>query len=129
MPVSLWIRGELEEEAMPWQKLRGQAAAAVVGVVVAHRSPLIQWHEVPLPPVRVNTPPLFSSTRSPFLFPGTLSTGAHTHSHMHSHTHTGTHTEAELWTPQRQSPRRRNIPIVPPQFSSLAFSSFLRVCI
>lgn len=51
----------------------------------------------------------------------------HTHTLTHAQAHT--HTVAELRTPQRQSPRRQNIPIMPPQFSSLAFSSFLRVCV
>ena len=139
-----------------------RAVAAVVGVVVAHRRPLIQWREVPLSPSQSQhspslLPPLhpLSSLFPPLLSPHGVGRGSHslthslthacthhhththacagTHTHTHARTHTHTHTPAstvaELRTPQRQSPRRQNIPIVPPRFSSLAFSSFLRVCV
>ncbi len=126
------------------QRHAGRAAAAVVGVVVAHWRPLIQWREVPLSPSQstlpLSFPPLHPlSCVSPFLSPHGVGRGSHslthsltharTHALTHTQAHTHTHTVAELRTPQRQSPRRQNIPIMPAQFSSLAFFSLLCVCV
>lgn len=118
---------------MLWQKLTGRqrhagrAAAAVVRVVVAHWRPLIQWCEVPLNPSQSPHSPLFFPPLYPFssvpLSPQAVDRGSHSLTHANTHSHT--HTVAELRTPQRQSPRRQNIPIVPLQFSSLAFSFIL----
>ncbi len=86
------------------QRHAGRAAAAVVGVVVAHRRPLIQWREVPLSPSQSqHSPSLFLlSTRSrlfPFPFSarrrqGLSLTHSLTHAYTHTHTRAGTHT---LW--------------------------------
>ena len=104
-----------------------RAAAAVVGVVVAHRRPLIQWREVPLSPSQSQhspslLPPLhpLSSLFPPLLSPHGVGRGSHslthslthacthhhthacagTHTHTRAHTHTHTHTsEYSGWTP------------------------------
>lgn len=81
-----------------WQRHAGRAAAAVVGVVVAHRRPLIQWREVPLSPSQSqHSPSLFLlSTRSP-LFPFPFSARRRqgltlTHTCIHTLTQAHTHT-------------------------------------
>ena len=92
-----------------------RAAAAVVGVVVAHRRPLIQWREVPLSPSQSQhspslLPPLhpLSSLFPPLLSPHGVGRGSHslthslTHACTHHHTHacagTHTHTRARAHT-------------------------------
>ncbi len=87
------------------QRHAGRAAAAVVGVVVAHWRPLIQWREVPLSPSQstlpLSFPPLHPlSCVSPFLSPHGVGRGSHslTHSHMHAHmlSHTRRHTHTHM---------------------------------
>ena len=88
-----------------------RAAAAVVGVVVAHRCPLIQWREVPLSPSQSQhspspLPPLhpLSSLFPPLLSPHGVGRGSHslTHSLTHTLTHTCMHAPAHTITHTRR---------------------------
>lgn len=87
-----------EVERTGRQRHAGRAAAAVVGVVVAHRRPLIQWREVPLSPSESQHspslfPPLHQLSSVPLLLsPHGVGRGSHSLTHAYTHTHTATHT-------------------------------------